>query len=135
MTAGRARALESAGHRVAQACLTLGAVVSTHHSALRGVADLDPSLQPGLDRFASGISNAVSQIATALRSAGQDGPRPPAGLPPLRALQQEIWPDSADRESAESEVHGLIAATDSLVDAVNTAAYALGPDRKRGLRG
>jgi uncharacterized membrane protein YccC len=131
MTARTARALESAGHRVAQACLTLGAVVSAHHAAPRGAADLDAWLQPGLDRFASGIVSATTQIAAALRAAGLDGPQPPASLPALRALQQDIWPDSADRPSADSEVHGLIAATDSLADAVNTAAHALGADRTR----
>jgi len=127
MTARTARTLESAGHRVAQACLTLGAVVAAHHAAKPENLSSDPRLQAGLDRLASGITSAVSQIAAALRAAGQDGPRPPAGLPPLRELQRAIWPEPPDdRESAESEMLGLVAATDSLVDAVNTTAHALG---------
>jgi hypothetical protein len=132
MTAQTARALESAGHRVAQACLTLGAVVTAHHSARPADARLDERFQPGLDRLASGISSAVSQIAAALRAAGEDGPQPPGSLPPLRQLQQDIWQDQPDREPADNEVHGLLAATDSLVDAVNTTAHALGAGRTRG---
>jgi uncharacterized membrane protein YccC len=126
MTARTARAVQSAGHRVAQAILTLGAVVTAHHGAQRGGAGLDPRLQPGLDRLASGISDAVSQIAAALRAARRDGPKPPTHMPPLRELQQEMWPDPPDREFADGETDGLLAATDSLVDAVNTAAHALG---------
>ena len=126
MTARTARALESAGHRVAQASLTLGAVVTAHRGAGPAGARLDSRLQPGLDRFASGVSGAVSQIAGALRAAGQDGPQPPAGMPPLRELQQGIWPDPPDGGSPASEAYGLLAATDNLVDAVNTAAHAVG---------
>jgi uncharacterized membrane protein YccC len=132
MTAQMARALESAGHRVAQACLALGAVVTAHHSAHPTDARSEQRLQPGLDRLARGTASAVSQIAAALRAAGQDGPQPPAGPPPLRQLQQEIWQDQPDRELADNEVHGLLAATDSLVDAVNTTAHALGAGPARG---
>jgi hypothetical protein len=77
----------------------------------------------------------VSQIAAALRDTGQDGPHPPASLPPLRELQQDIWPESADREPPDSEIYGLLAATDNLVDAVNTAAHALGEGRAAGRNG
>jgi hypothetical protein len=132
MTAQTARALESAGHRVAQACLTLGAVLTAHRAVQPADDRLDQRFQPRLDRLANGISGAMSQIAGALRAAGQDGPQPPGGLPPLRELQQAIRPDTPDRESADSEVYGLLAATDSLVDAVNTAAHALGEGRTRG---
>lgn len=133
MTARTARALESAGHRIAQACLTLGAVVTAHHSAQRAGDGLDQRFQPGLDRLATGVSGAVSEIAAALRAAGQDGPQPPAGLPPLRELQQEIWSGRQEGQPAGSEVYGLLAATDSLVDSVNTAADALGaPDPRPG---
>jgi uncharacterized membrane protein YccC len=125
MTARTALALESAGHRVAQACLTLGAVVSAHHAAQTSGAGLDRRFQPGLDRFAGGVSSAVSKIAASLQAAGQDGPQQPAGLPPLRELQQAIWPDPPDGGSADSSVYGLLTATDNLVDAVNTAAHAL----------
>jgi uncharacterized membrane protein YccC len=133
MTARTAQALESAGHRVAQACLTLGAVVTAHHAAQTSSTGLDARFQPGLDRFAGGISSAVSKIAAALQAAGQDGPQQPAGLPPLRELQQAIWPDPPDRGSADSSVYGLLTATDNLVDAVNTAAHALSaPDPQAG---
>ena len=135
MAAQTARALESAGHRVAQACLTLGAAVTAHHAAQPGHAGLDPRLQPGLDRFAGGVSAAVSQIGAALRAAGRDGPRPPVGMPPLRELQQAIWPDPADRGASDGEMYGLLVATDSLVDALNTAAYALGAGAAGGFSG
>lgn len=128
MTARTARALESAGHRVAQACLTLGAVVTAHHAAQPAGARLDEHIQPGLDRLASGVTSAVSHIAEALRAANQDGPEEPDGLPRLREIQQEIGTGPPGQE-AESEVYGLRAATDSLVDAVNTAAHALGAGR------
>lgn len=132
MTARTARALESAGHRVAQACLTLGAVVTAHHATPPDGAGLDPRFQPGLDRFAIAVSGAVSQIASALRAAGEDGFQPPAKMPPLRELQREIWPEPADRESAGSEAYGLLAATDNLVDAVNTAAHSIGASSHPG---
>jgi hypothetical protein len=77
------------------------------------------------------VGVAAGRIAAALQAAGQDGPERPAGLPPLRELQQAIWPDPPDSEAADSAAYGLLAATDNLVDAVNTAAYALGaPDPK-----
>ncbi len=129
MSARTARALESAGHRIAQACLTLGAVVTAHHAAQPADARLDEHFQPGLDRLASGISSAVSQIAMALRAADQYGPQPAEDLPRLREIQQEIRTDPPGDEATESEVYGLRAATDSLVDAVNTTAHALGAGR------
>jgi hypothetical protein len=52
-----------------------------------------------------------------------------------RQLQQSIWQDQPDRPAADNEVHGLLAATDSLVDAVNTTANALGASRTPGTRG
>jgi hypothetical protein len=132
MSARTARALESAGHRIAQACLTLGAVVTAHHAAQPADARLGEQLQPGLDRLASGISSAMSQIAVALRAADQFGPQPPEGLPQLREIQQEIRTAPPGHEAAISEVYGLRTATDSLVDAINTTAHALGAGRTPG---
>jgi uncharacterized membrane protein YccC len=131
MSARTARALESAGHRIAQACLTLGAAVAAHHAAKPVGARLDEQIQPGLDRLASGVTSAVSQLAVALRAADQDGPEAAEGLPRLREIQQEIGTGPPGQD-AESEVHGLRAATDSLVDAVNTAAHALNTGRTPG---
>jgi uncharacterized membrane protein YccC len=145
-----ARALASAGHRLAQACLTLGAAVAAHYASKDTSADA--SLQPDLDKLATGVAQATDQIATALRSAGtaalasntgesshaasNAGPAPvPLGsLPPLRAQQQAIWlrpasedgePDGGGRRAPDGEAAGLLAATDGLVDAINTAAHVL----------
>ena len=136
MTAGTASALASAGHRIAQALLTLGAAVAAHHGS--GDRTRAAALQPHLDELATGVARATDQIAAALRSAGTGiaGTQPtgaqPTGaqsserwqpmfagrLPPLRAQQQAIRPDS--------DTVGLFAATDSLVDAINTEAHVLG---------
>ncbi len=136
MTAGTASALASAGHRIAQALLTLGAAVTAHHGS--GDRTRAAALQPHLDELATGVARATDQIAAALRSAGTGiaGTQPtgaqPTGaqsserwqpmfagrLPPLRAQQQAIRPDS--------DTVGLLAATDSLVDAINTEAHVLG---------
>jgi hypothetical protein len=159
MSASLARALASAGHRIAQACLTLGAAVAAHHGARSTAADAQ--LQPGLDQLAVGVADATAQIAAALRSAGTasqaTGPAAASAgtpsLPPLRALQQALWrrpasegsktdqteetsaaaraADQADTGSRgrwsrpDGEAAGLFAATDGLVDAINTAAHAL----------
>ena len=161
MTASLARALASAGHRIAQACLTLGAAVTAHQAARSTAADAQ--LQPGLDQLAAGVAEAAGQIAAALRSAGTvSQASTPAtasaglpSLPPLRALQQALrlrpatepgQADQAEKTSAtavagaadqadtgapsgrpgrDGEAAGLFAATDGLVDAINTAAHAL----------
>jgi uncharacterized membrane protein YccC len=132
MTARTARALESAGRRIAQASVALGAVVTAHHSASRTATVADADLQNLLDRLADGVTESVGQLAAALRAAGPEGPRPPAGLPRLRALQRAIWlrlggPDA----SPTDEAAGLLTATDSMVDAINTAAHALGGNQLR----
>jgi uncharacterized membrane protein YccC len=132
ITARTAQALVSAGHRIAQMCLALGAAVSAHHAAGATATWRDAELQRGLDRLADGVSVAASQIAAALRAAGPDGPRPPTALPPLRDLQEAIWLNrQALAPPADSEEYGLVAATDGLVDAVNSAAHALGVDQPR----
>ena len=146
LRAESARALESAGHRVALACLTLGAAVAAHHG--NAAAESDAGLQSGLDRLAAGVEQATGQIAAALRgesAVGTAGPQAPGTLPPLRTQQQAIWPhpggtpgqpgDSADsgapggpavpQRPRTGEAAGLFAATDGLVDAINTTAYAL----------
>jgi hypothetical protein len=59
--------------------------------------------------------------------AGPQGPQPPGSLPQLRALQRAVWLRLAGRDTQPaSAAAGLLAATDSLVDAINTAAHALG---------
>ncbi len=127
MTASTARALQSAGHRIAQACAALGAVVAEHHSASRAATVTDASLQNPLDRLADGVMESVGQLAAALRAAGPEGPRPPDSLPQLRALQRAIWLRLGGPEAPPvDEAAGLLTATDSLVDAINTAAQALG---------
>jgi uncharacterized membrane protein YccC len=127
MTARTARALESAGHRIAQASAALGAVVGAHHAAGRTAAVADADLQNLLDRLAGGVTEAVGQLAAALRAADPEGPPRPAALPQLRALQRAIWLRLGGPESPPAdEAAGLLTATDSLVDAIDTAADALG---------
>jgi hypothetical protein len=61
------------------------------------------------------------------RRADATGHRPPDKLPRLRALQRAIWLRLARQDAQPTdEAAGLLAATDSLVDAINTAAHALG---------
>jgi uncharacterized membrane protein YccC len=171
MSAGLARALASAGHRIAQACLTLGAAIAAHHATKSTAADAE--LQPGLDELAAGVAEATTQIAAALRATGMAGQAGAASagageapasaadsgeqaaaraaaqlvlvgsLPPLRARQQALWlrpsgeisqpggtasgaETAADRLlQPDGETAGLLAATDGLVDAINTAAHVL----------
>jgi uncharacterized membrane protein YccC len=127
MTARMARALESAGHRIAQACLALGAVVAAHHSGNQPATVADADLRTSLDLLADAVTDSVGQLAEVLRAAGPQGAQPPAGLPQLRALQRASWlrlaGQGAQPASAEA---GLLAATDGLVDAINTASHALG---------
>jgi hypothetical protein len=149
ISASLARALASAGHRIAQACLTLGAAVAAHRAAKS--PGNDPELQPGLDELAAGVAAATGQIAAGLRAAGTPSrpgtSGPPSAFPPLRALQQAIWlppagehgeiPETAGtgqsaetgapagRSGLEGAAAGLFTATDGLVDAINTAAHAL----------
>jgi hypothetical protein len=60
-------------------------------------------------------------------------------MPPLRDLQQAIaaQPDAAGNprqarpSPATGDFYGLSAATDSLVDAINTAAHAVDASRAR----
>ncbi len=126
ITARTARALESSGHRIAQACVALGAVTAAHHAASRTAMVADADLQNVLDRLADGVTDSVGQLAAALRAAGQQGPRPPAGLPQLRALQRAVWLRLGGADAPPTdEAAGLLTATDSLVDAINTAAHAL----------
>jgi len=142
MSAGTALALTSAGHRIAQALITLGAAVTTHHASKTRSDDV--ALQPDLDELATGVAEATDRIAAALRAGTgrgmatrQPAPerllQPPGRLPPLRAEQQAIWQRPADgaggqgeQAPPESEAAGLFAATDSLVDAIYAAAHALG---------
>jgi len=126
MTGELGQALLSAGHRLALTTLALEAAVGAHHAALRRAdqqaapspagppASPDPPptspdpLQDTLDRLAGMVRQAGVQLAESLRRMGPPGP-----LPPMREVQARI-PRSGD------ETAGLYAATDGLVDSLNT---------------
>jgi uncharacterized membrane protein YccC len=128
MTGELAQALASAVHRLAQAALTADAAVGLHHragqrqpppgapaAARRDQPDHPADrLQPALDRLAAGLAEAAGILAGSLRAMQAPGP-----LPPLRRLQAAIVPGPDAASGA------LFAATDALVDAVNTAADIL----------
>jgi uncharacterized membrane protein YccC len=108
-----AQALVSAGHGLALASLALEAAVGAHHAAPPDAAgDLD-SVQAPLSRLAGLVRQASAQLAESLRRLGPPGP-----LPPLRQAQSLIPADHGDSGA-------LFAATDSVVDALNTAADIL----------
>ena len=67
-----------------------------------------------LDRLADGLTLATQELARSLRTM-----QPPGDLPPLRQLQ------SAVAREADPEANILVAATDGLADATNTAADTL----------
>ena len=155
VTPGIARALESVGHRMAQANLTLGAAVAAHHvrrAAAAGgqplPAELDPDIEPQLDRLADGVTAATGILAGHLRLLGSLAPGPAAAaplppLPQLRPMLQAMWTpakapggnsapgdviaDAADAVAATegSSRAGLFLAADGLVDAINTAGDVL----------
>jgi len=106
------QALISAGHRLAITTLALEAAVGAHHVALRQagpeVPQDPPLLQETLDRLADMIRQAAAQLAESLRRVGPPGP-----LPPMREVQARIPRDDDDAA-------GLFAATDALVDSLNT---------------
>lgn len=124
MTASTAVALESAGHRMAQALLTLGGVVAAHHSGPPPTTDA--VMQPRLDDLAAGVEEATGQISESLRAVGSTRMPAPLRLPPLHAEQEAIWRSTAAAEpqapTENTEEEGLFAATDGLVDAITTAA-------------
>jgi len=124
MTAEFGQALTSAAHQLAQAALTLDAAVALHHRLVRAARQRQaadqaaipgpedsPDVQSGLDRLADGAAEATGELAEALQWL-----RPPGPLPRLRQLQADI------ASMASPDAFGLQEATDSLVDAVNTAA-------------
>lgn len=138
VTRAFAQALVSAGHRLAMAVLGLEAAVTAHHLALQRVSAQtrvsagqaaggpaagaipgpppggDPGLVPDvLSELAGTVRQAAAQLAEALRRLGPPGP-----LPPLRAVQEQLPRDGEDDGA-------LFATTDSLVDALNTAADIL----------
>jgi uncharacterized membrane protein YccC len=128
MTADLARSLTSAAYRIAQASITLAAAVTVHQAAP------DPAgnavLQPHLDELGDGVDTATAVLARTLREqAAAAAPVQVPALPPLRAQQQALAAVAADPGSAPAddadEAVGLVAATDSLVDAINTAADTL----------
>jgi len=139
---GAGAGLGRAPHR--PGLLDLRAVVSAHHATGHAGTRPDAELQPDLDRLAEAVTHATGQLAATLRAAGPDGP-PRPGLRPLRALQRAIWLHSLRRLSdgtepegavqtpaAGGEAAGLFTATDSLVDAINTAGHVLGTRRPGG---
>lgn len=112
MTRELGQALISAGHRLAITTLVLEAAVGAHHAALRlagpEVPQDPPPLQETLNRLADMIRQAAAQLAESLRRMGPPGP-----LPPMREVQARIPRDDDDTA-------GLFAATDALVDTLNT---------------
>jgi uncharacterized membrane protein YccC len=147
MTAELARSLTAAARRISQASITLAAAVTAHHATRPD--DAGTELQQRLDQLADDVTAATGVLALALRelgdTGGADGAPDPAApkltippLPPLRARQQEVWlPPQAEGPAAgpaagagsappsQGEAAGLTAATDGLVDAINTAAHVL----------
>jgi uncharacterized membrane protein YccC len=137
MTRELGQALISAGHRLALATLVLEAAVGAHHVELRShdhlpdprPASPDPPptspdppptspdpLQDTLDRLAGMVRQAAAQLAESLRRMGPPGP-----LPPMREVQSQLPRDDDDAA-------GLFAATDALVDVLNTVRDILRQD-------
>ena len=114
MTRELAQALVSCGHRLAVAGLAAEAASRARQAELRRAGQRGPDpVQPWLDQLADAVREAGAQLAESLHRLG-----PPGQLPPLRKLQSRIPAD--DGSSA-----ALFAATDSLVDALNTTADIL----------
>jgi uncharacterized membrane protein YccC len=140
MTAELAGELIAVGHRIAQACIALGAAVSAHETAAASARSQDARLQPQLDALAGSVSAATGQLADAARDLGAPGPHlPRSPFPKLRAQQRDLLPPAEDDQAADDpatidaedltgpggEAAGLLAATDSLVDAIETGAEIL----------
>jgi uncharacterized membrane protein YccC len=124
MSVSLARGLISAGHRIAQALLILGAAAAEHHAALakapaqdrRAGSPLDPdaNLQPCLDVLADGVSQATALIAETLYQLGTSPEEPPLPPPPkLRPMVQDLrtrcadsGPDSAQGGPGGSQTAG-----------------------------
>lgn len=143
MTRELGQSLIAAGHRLAVTTLALEAAVGTHHAALRTASQLVPAgppaplpdpparlpdqptqltdpptqltdpVQDTLDRLAGMVAQAGAQLAESLRRLGPPGP-----LPPMREIQARLPHDGDDSA-------GLFAATDALVDVLNTTAHIL----------
>jgi uncharacterized membrane protein YccC len=114
MTHALAQALVSAGHRVAVAALAVEAATRERQAKLGPAEQPGPDpVQPRLDQLAESVRQAGAQLAEALHRLGPPGP-----LPPLRELQSAIRADSGGSLA-------LFAATDSLVDALDTTADTL----------
>jgi uncharacterized membrane protein YccC len=115
ITHALAQALVSSGHRIAVAALAAEAAAQQRHAELRRAEQPRPDpTQPQLDQLAEAVRQAGTQLAEALHRLGPPGP-----LPPLRELQSQVPADSGDSSTA------LLAATDSLVDALNTTSDVL----------
>jgi uncharacterized membrane protein YccC len=107
-----AQALVSSGHRLALASLALEAAAAQQQvqRAGGGATHPDPAQ---LGRLADAVRQAAGQLAESLRRLGPPGP-----LPPLREIQSGLGAGADDQDA-------LVTATDSLVDALNTAAHIL----------
>jgi uncharacterized membrane protein YccC len=114
MTHALAQALVSCGHRGAMAALAVEAAVRQRQTDLSSTEQPGPdAIQPRLDQLAEAVRQAGTQLAEALHRMG-----PPGRLPPLRELQSAIRAGNGDSLA-------LYAATDGLVDALNTTADTL----------
>ncbi|HEY3981313.1 MAG TPA: FUSC family protein [Streptosporangiaceae bacterium] len=113
VTHALAQALVSAGHRGAMAALAIEAAVRQRQADLARTGQTTPDpVQARLDQFAQAVRQVGTQLAGALHRLGPPGP-----LPPLRELQSSIRADGGS--------DAVFAATDGLVDALDTTADTL----------
>jgi uncharacterized membrane protein YccC len=113
VTHALAQALVSAGHRGAMAALAIEAAVRQRQADLAPTEQSTPDpVQARLDQLAQAVRQVGAQLAEALHRLGPPGP-----LPPLRELQSSIRADGGSE--------AVFAATDGLVDALDTTADTL----------
>jgi uncharacterized membrane protein YccC len=109
-----ARAGGAAAGTVPDTAAATAAVPDEGTAAQAGTATDEPDpLQPHLDRLADMVTQAAAQLTESLHRL-----RPPGPLPPLREVQTRL-------RDAPGCPAALASATDSLVDALNTAADIL----------
>lgn len=134
VTAALARALASAGHRIALALLTLSAVpvpsaadLSAESMQERPATASRIPLQASADQLAIAIEVATQQLADSLRDGADSVGLNRDSLPRLRPLQQSLLAAAGTGPGGAigSSTAALADATDGLVDAIDTAADVL----------
>jgi uncharacterized membrane protein YccC len=129
MTGALGRSLSSAAHRIGLSSIALTAAVAVHQAAAANGGNA--RLRRPLDELADGVDAATGLIARVLREqAALDVPAPVPPLPPLRAQQEAVTAAAGARPAVRAggdgeEASGLVAATDGLVDSINTVADIL----------